>query len=405
MRFRLALLFSMFILACEHKAPTPPGNSNEMTLPQWPMFAGNMRNTSNATDDLQYYPGPERGEIIWSHEFSEIFFSSPSIGPDGTIYIASSICDCVDADSGFVYAFNPDGSTKWRFRTQNSNFSTGAVGLDGTYYFGSLDGNLYAITRDGDLKWKEFIYHFDAEFARPAIAKNGEIIVNGEKSIVALSPATGEIIWRRSANVGDGFGVSIDQSGSIYSGTSNSLLALHPGGTLKWEYPLRYGPAEVVIGFDGTIYFNVSNDTLIYAIASSNGALKWTFSLDGRASINRPGIGPDGSIYAINAHRPAKIYKITPLGKLEWAIELASIADLPPDAYFDTGNSVPMIDRDENIYITISRTGGDNFFSINPKGKVNWSVYAPGRIQYAKPAFSPDGTIYLAGGSSIIAIQ
>ena len=50
----------------------------------------------------------------------------------------------VQSDDSYLYAFNPDGSLKWRYLTTNSIASSPAIGTDGTVYVGSLDANLYA---------------------------------------------------------------------------------------------------------------------------------------------------------------------------------------------------------------------------------------------------------------------
>src|SRR5574340_858584 len=42
---------------------------------------------------------------------------------------------------------------KWAFQTQGAITSSPAIGKDGTIYFGSKDKKLYALTRDGKLKW------------------------------------------------------------------------------------------------------------------------------------------------------------------------------------------------------------------------------------------------------------
>ena len=64
-------------------------------------------------------------------------FSSPAIGSDGTIYVGSHDYN--------LYAINPDGSRKLRFKTGNWVSSSPSIGSDGTIYVGSCDNNLYAI--------------------------------------------------------------------------------------------------------------------------------------------------------------------------------------------------------------------------------------------------------------------
>ena len=69
--------------------------------------------------------------------------SSPAIGSDGTIYVG--------ANDNYLYAINPDGSRKWRFKTGDFVTSSPAIGSDGTIYVGSGDNYLYAINSDGSI--------------------------------------------------------------------------------------------------------------------------------------------------------------------------------------------------------------------------------------------------------------
>src|ERR1700730_16793960 len=46
------------------------------------------------------------------------------------------------------------GDHPWSFRTRRGIFSTPVIGRDGTVYFGSADGNFYAVKRDGHERWR-----------------------------------------------------------------------------------------------------------------------------------------------------------------------------------------------------------------------------------------------------------
>ena len=82
----------------------------------------------------------------WSFQTGFDVDSSPAIGSDGTIYVGSY--------DDYLYAINPDGSRKWRFKTGGYvSYSSPAAGSDGTIYVGSEDNNLYAINPDGSKKW------------------------------------------------------------------------------------------------------------------------------------------------------------------------------------------------------------------------------------------------------------
>jgi outer membrane protein assembly factor BamB len=68
-------------------------------------------------------------------------FSSPAIGADGTVYVGNSGHD--------LCAINRNGTLKWTYTTGLDVYSSAAIGADGTVYVGSWDDKLYAIGPGG----------------------------------------------------------------------------------------------------------------------------------------------------------------------------------------------------------------------------------------------------------------
>jgi outer membrane protein assembly factor BamB len=88
-----------------------------------------------------YSISPE-GAINWRHELDiEAMSASPVIDKYGIIYIGGW--------DGVFYAFNPDGTIRWKFQALDTIFPSAAIGEDGTIYFGShsdtFTAYLYAI--------------------------------------------------------------------------------------------------------------------------------------------------------------------------------------------------------------------------------------------------------------------
>jgi hypothetical protein len=404
-----ALLVALLFLACSHEMPTK--QNGETPLPQWAMFGKNLRHTSNAADVVEYYAGPQGGQIIWTLAFgvSELSLTSPSIGPDGTIYTSTTPIRAIDDTVGFVYAINPSGAIKWRFKTQRGNGATGAVGVDGTYYVSSGDRYFYAIGREGNLRWKRSLqsYFGQSYFGteRPAISQQGEIILPVYSGILSLDKDTGEISWFYETTTLSASGVSIDKNGNIFVGTVSEVLALSSEGSKRWGFPVPSpGPREVVIAHDGTILFAIPGDSLIYSL-SPEGRLQWTFNLMGRARDNVLGFAPDGAIVTMNAAiRPQTIYKVNPAGQMIWAVEIVQLVGRHG---VSLTNSSPIIDQQGNIYLAIGRTGSNNFYALKQDGELKWAITIedPSVSISAIPAIASDGTMYVVGDHSINAIR
>ena len=118
-----------------------PIQSRSLANSPWPMF----RHDLNHTGQSQYNTSTNKGTLLWNFTTGSYVYSSPAIGPDGTIYIGS--------DDGNLYAINPNGTKKWNFTTGNTVKSSPAIDFNGTIYFRSYDNNLYAIYPNGTKKW------------------------------------------------------------------------------------------------------------------------------------------------------------------------------------------------------------------------------------------------------------
>src|SRR5438309_173854 len=70
----------------------------------------------------------------WSLGITTSSQTCPAIGSDGTIYFGTF--------TGRLWAVRPDGSRQWVFRAGLEIQSSPALGADGTIYFGSRDRKL-----------------------------------------------------------------------------------------------------------------------------------------------------------------------------------------------------------------------------------------------------------------------
>jgi outer membrane protein assembly factor BamB len=99
-----------------------------------------------------YAYNPDNGAIIWSLELNDnVKAGGFAIGSDGTIYIPTYY------RLGKLIAVSPSGEIKWEYNIPDPGIPS--IGPDGTIYVvGSssyVDGDLYALTSKGTLKWNE----------------------------------------------------------------------------------------------------------------------------------------------------------------------------------------------------------------------------------------------------------
>jgi hypothetical protein len=147
-----------------------------------------------------------------------LIYSSPAIGPDGSIYFGAN-------DNYKVFALDTHGSKKWEFLTGWHIESSAAVGHDGTVYIGSGDNNLYAFSPDGVLKWTTPLAAYVS--SSPAVAADGTVYCASLRSVSAFD-SSGSNLWTVLTNMGPFFYSSpvIGPDGTVYisGGYSTSCL-------------------------------------------------------------------------------------------------------------------------------------------------------------------------------------
>jgi len=112
------------------------------------------------------------GTLKWRYTTPNYWVtSSPAIGADGTIYFG---------DGRSISALNPNGMLKWQVYTDDEPVvSSPAIGADGSVYVGANDGNIYAFNADGSIKWKFNPGGGLFVASSPAIGADGTIYIYG----------------------------------------------------------------------------------------------------------------------------------------------------------------------------------------------------------------------------------
>ena len=271
----------------------------------------------------------------WTFSPGERVHGSATVGSDGTIYFGSGNAN--------FYAVNPDGSQKWKlplqpeYQTKVEYESTPSIGPDGTIYF-VASGRLYAVTPGGVIKWEHVIDHGSTvRNLSAAIGADGTIYVGGyfNNTLYALN-ADGSEKW--SFPLGTAQSPAIGADGTIYI-TLGRLRALALGGALDWENSLEAN-APAVVSREGTIY--VANSDLALCSVKPNGQINWQVARYSIPTVpTTPAIDASGMVYYCVSNA---LFAVTPQGTIQSVFKSGY-----PVSYYVTSTS-PAIGPDGTIY-------------------------------------------------------
>lgn len=334
------------------------------TLSVWPFFRHDLTRSGRSS-----FTGPDGASIAWNATLSGYTYSSPSIGPDGTVYVGSE---------DRIFAFSPEGSQIWSHPIDGYAISSPAIGQDGTIYVGSLDRHLYALRPDGSNKWLPLRTGGEV-WSSPVIKEDGTLYFgSNDNRLYALESETGTILWHFDTRGEVVSSPAIGPDGTIYVGSLDSTLyAINPDGSKGWTFPtgdeIVSSPA---IGPDFTIYFG-SRDNKVYALDGETGREKWSFTTGGEV-ISSPALGSNGVVY---------------IGSRDSVLYALSSQDGSPRWTYETSGEIissPTIDANGRIYFG-SLDG--NVYALTPEGSLHWSLDLQKPV-WSSVTISDDGTLF-----------
>lgn len=240
------------------------------------------------------------GRKLWSRPYdgNGYIYSTPAVGADGTIYAAPINPGTI------LYAFNPDGTEKWRFDAGVRIYAASTIGADGTVYFGTLDNSakFFAVRPDGNLLWQRTARK-GWDYGETLITREGYLVFSSDHSY--RYDRSGQTLWELGA---PGHFTSSGALGAdgrlVQADNAGNLFAVSATGVLLWTTNLgavvQLGTG-VAISDRGTAYV-FAEDLRLHAV-SADGKVLWRFATGGRIRLDTPHarpspkIGPDGTIY------------------------------------------------------------------------------------------------------------
>src|SRR5450631_620686 len=305
------------------------------------MFRGNLQHTG-------VYDSPPISQFTktkWKFHTNGAVISSPAIA-NGVAYVGST--------DGNLYAIDLEsGTEKWKFPTKVRVTSSPAAD-SGTVYFESYDSNFYAVdAADGKQKWKfqtagehrftaKHLYGiepaaeampdpFDFYLSSPEVWNGAVYFGSGDGNVYALDTTTGNLKWK--FQTGDIVHASpAIADGLLFIGSWDSYFyALDAAtGKEKWRFKTgddpdthnKVGIQSSAAVVDGIVYFGC-RDSNLYALDAQTGQKKWAFNNKGSWVIASPAV-QDGKVYfatsdsamfhALDAKSGAPLFSL----KLKW---------------------------------------------------------------------------------------
>jgi outer membrane protein assembly factor BamB len=272
------------------------------------------------------------GTLRWRYSGTGKYYASALVTPQGDV-IAGSV-------DGVLVALTALGQVRWQSKLSDG-IDTSPV-LDGDRVFVAADG-LYAY----DLKGNQLFRHTVGAHVRsaPAVHPGGIVVFGTPQGKVVALTRDGKLAWQADAGANIDGGAAISDDGHVVIGTDlGHVLCFDARGALVWRFEtgddVRATPA---IAADGTILVG-SYDRALYAIAP-NGTLKWRFETGGRIRSSAR-IDPRGNIYF--GSQDDFVYGLTPAGTLLFKHNVGRDVDSSP--VIDARGTLLVGADDGNLY-------------------------------------------------------
>jgi len=347
--------------------------SGQLMDSAWPTFHGNNQRTGLSP----YNTSHVNGTVSWKFKTGSGIESSPVIDREGTIYFGTTDCE--------VYAISKQGDLKWKTKIGTPQIKgyggsreytcipgTASIDSNGNIYITTRDQKIVALDSEGNVLWEFIINLTPDQFGSPAIGSDGTIYVLGSP------PEDG---YKEDYQIFGGY----DDTEYIKDNPPlGGLYALNPDGTQKWHYEVNYrmfnSPA---LDKNGLIYIAVSTDynerKLIVLNQDGNVARKIILPMEVESS---PAIADDGTVY------------IGSFDQDETGAGLFSIGEEEVNWHYTVGQkeifTTPAINSDGTVYIG---SMVNKIFAINSDGTEKWSLDVGGTIE-SSISIGADGTIY-----------
>jgi outer membrane protein assembly factor BamB len=373
--------------------------SGQLASSPWPMLQHDARHSGRSPLLGPSFPpgGPGPDDVAVWDGFDKVK-SSPTLGPDGTIYVGVGWSMC---------AINPEAvngvlTERWcRRLAADASASSAAVAADGTVYIGDRGNAVIRFDPETGNRICKYVHGQEGDVkASITIGPDGTVYVgfvqnlDGPGALTALTPNCTKI-WSYSGGNMVGTSSPTLDSGAVYFGDLAGLFHAVEADTGDFLWKLKIGsrisasPVVVPPGMThaGRIYVGSTNG--LSAVNPATRAADWTFTTDGTVD-QTPALGADGTVYVASMRPKWKtLYAINPNGTQKWMF--GPVNSGASNAGF------PIVGADGIVYVAI----GNTVYALRPTdGAALWSYTVPMNI-ISFPAIGGDASPQ-AGGTAIL---
>src|SRR5262245_63199898 len=251
--------------------------------------------------------------VKWRFEVDGAYIlQAPAVAPDGNVAVVGS--------SGRLYSLTPDGALEWSVPSVGGEGGP-SIGPDGTVYV-ALGNHVTAVAPDGTIRWT-FVEPTSSQgvIAGPTVGPDGNIYVIsdiGGLGAYSLS-AAGDLLWSNPGNpifseYGQLGAELVFGSGRLFASfdefgvhQSAMLYGVALGGTQDWAVAapdandiFMQRQAQPAVGPGSALYLTGLNSQSGWSLVrfdQSTGSVVWSYTQTPANGMSPPSVGPDGSIY------------------------------------------------------------------------------------------------------------
>jgi outer membrane protein assembly factor BamB len=257
---------------------------------------------------------PQRGGQKWSFPTHGRVISSPTV-VNGTVYFGS--------DDGNLYALDAaSGQHVWLFPTSSAVQSSPTVQND-ILYFGSHDDNFYALDAASGQRMWSFQTGGKVQ-SSPTVTRGVVYFGSHDDNFYALDAASGQRMWSFQTGGKVQSSPRVIKGIVYFSSWDGSLYALDAAsGQHVWLFPTSSAVQSSPTVQSGMVFVG-SDDSNLYALDAFSGQEKWSFQTGGKVQSSPTMINgvvyvgsDDGNLYALDAFSGQEMWSFQTGGKVQ----------------------------------------------------------------------------------------